>query len=215
MLEQNKRILNQISEGLSSLNLSSLDQALLQYLQLLNKWNDAYNLTAIRQMDEMVNKHLMDSLAILPWLEGKRIIDVGTGAGLPGIPLAIAKPELQFVLLDSNGKKTRFLNEVKRQLQLSNVEIVQFRVENYHPEPGFDTVLSRAFSSLDQMIHWTQHLIVPGGVWLAMKGKVPEDELSSIEYPFKVEQYTVKDIDGERCCVLINNTKKESLWRKS
>ncbi|KTD76395.1 16S rRNA (guanine(527)-N(7))-methyltransferase RsmG [Legionella waltersii] len=209
MLEHDIQLLSQIEDGVNSLHLSSISETLLQYLQLLHKWNDAYNLTAIRHMSEMINKHLMDSLAILPWIKGKRIIDVGTGAGLPGIPLAIAKPDLQFVLLDSNGKKTRFLLEVKRQLHLNNVEIVQNRVENYQPGLGFDTVLSRAFSSLEQMTVWTQHLIAPKGIWLAMKGKVPTDELSSIKYPFKVEEYTVKGIAGERCCVLIDNKNKE------
>jgi 16S rRNA (guanine527-N7)-methyltransferase len=209
MLEQDKKLLSQIEDGLKSLSISSISETLFLYLHLLNKWNDAYNLTAIRQVSEMVNKHLIDSLAILPWIKGKRIIDVGTGAGLPGIPLAIAKPDLQFVLLDSNGKKTRFLHEVKRQLHLNNIEIVQNRVENYQPELGFDTVLSRAFSSLEQMILWTQHLIAPKGIWLAMKGKIPKDELGSIQYPFKIEEYTVKGIAGERCCVLIDNTNKE------
>lgn len=209
MLKLDLSYLSQIEEGLSSLNLGSIAEPLLHYLHLMSKWNDAYNLTAIRQMPDMISKHLMDSLAIIPWLNGKKIIDVGTGPGLPGIPLAIAKPDLHFVLLDSNGKKTRFLHEVKRQLLLSNLEIVQIRVENYHPEQGFDTVVSRAFSSLEQMIQWTQHLISPKGIWLAMKGQVPVDELSKINLPFKTEEYIVEGIEGRRCCVLIDNSNKE------
>lgn len=194
-----------LERGLKQFTLNSLVEPLLSYLFLLNKWNGAYNLTAVREMDAMVSKHILDSLAILPWVTGARIIDVGTGAGLPGIPLAIARPETQFVLLDSNGKKTRFLNEVKRQLDLKNLEIVQFRVENYHPSQGFDTVISRAFSSLEQMILWTQHLIAKNGNWLAMKGRYPDSELNVIQQPYRVERYTVEGVEGERCCVLINN----------
>ena len=195
-----------LDAGLKPLELTHLNEPLLQYVTLLTKWNAAYNLTAIRNPEEMINKHLLDSLAIISWLRGQTILDVGTGPGLPGIPLALANPELQFTLLDSNGKKTRFLQEVKRQLELKNVEIVQFRVENYHPTSGFDTVMSRAFSSLDQMIFWTKHLIKKQGMWLAMKGRFPEAELEQLAYPFHVEQYTVAGVDGERCCVLIDNT---------
>lgn len=196
-----------LKNGLEQFNLVNLCAPLTQYLLLLDKWNAAYNLTAIRDLETMVSKHLLDSLAILPWLNGKLILDVGTGAGLPGIPLAIAQPERQFVLLDSNGKKVRFLQEVKRQLALPNLEVVQFRVENYHPKQGFDTVLSRAFSSLEQMIFWTQHLISPEGVWLAMKGRYPEEELAQLDKNFRVHTYTVKGLESERCCVLIDNKK--------
>jgi len=198
-----------LKQGLQSLGLKAVCDPLLQYLLLLNKWNVAYNLTAIRDLESMVSKHLLDSLAILPWLNGVRILDVGTGAGLPGIPLAIANPEIHFVLLDSNGKKTRFLQEAKRQLDLKNLEIVQFRVENYHPAQGFDTVISRAFSSLEQMIHWTEHLLAKDGNWLAMKGRYPDTELDIIQQKYRVERYTVAGVDGERCCVLIENTTKE------
>lgn len=198
-----------LERGLKQFDLCKLKDALSSYLLLLDKWNAAYNLTAIRDIDSMVSKHILDSLAVMPFLNGKRILDVGTGAGLPGIPLAIANPETQFVLLDSNGKKTRFLNEVKRQLQLKNLEIVQFRADNYHPALGFDTVISRAFSSLEQMIHWTAHLIQPQGRWLAMKGRYPDTELQEIIQPYRVEHYTVEGIEGERCCVLIDNLTKE------
>ena len=198
-----------LEQGLEQFALQPLCEPLLKYLLLLNKWNAAYNLTAVRHLDSMVSKHILDSLAIMRWLKGTRILDVGTGAGLPGIPLAIAKPETQFVLLDSNGKKVRFLNEVKRQLDLKNLEVVQFRVENYHPAQGFDTVISRAFSSLEQMIHWTQHLIAKDGMWLAMKGRYPDTELNSIHQPYRVESYTVEGIEGERCCVLIDNPTEE------
>lgn len=178
---------------------------LAEYLMLLHKWNSAYNLTAVRDVDSMICKHLLDSLAIIPWLKGKLIIDVGTGAGLPGIPLAVAKPETNFVLLDANGKKIRFLKEACRHLDLKNVEIVQFRVENYHSAQGFDTVVSRAFSNLAQMIQCTQHLIAKKGIWLAMKGRYPDAELNNIKKPYKVAHYSVSGIEGERCCVVIEN----------
>lgn len=192
-----------LKTGLGSLGLTSFEEPLLDYVLLLNKWNAAYNLTAIRDLPSMINKHILDSLAILPWIQGKHLIDVGTGAGLPGIPLAITKPEFHFVLLDSNGKKIRFLNEVKRQLGLKNLEVIQSRVENYHPTQGFDTVTSRAFSSLDQMVHWTEHLLASQGIWLAMKGRYPDTELKLIHHPYQVKPYRVEGIDAERCCVII------------
>ncbi len=200
---------HELKQGLQQLGLSVPVEPLLQYLLLLQKWNKAYNLTAIRDFPEMVRKHLLDSLAISPWLQGQRIIDVGTGAGLPGIPLAIAHPHLQFSLLDSNGKKIRFMQEVKRQLSLGNIEIIESRVENYKPAVGFDTVVSRAFSDLSQMISWTEHLIASGGIWLAMKGRHPETELNTINRSYKVIPYDVPGLDGERCCIIIANNTKE------
>lgn len=175
------------------------------YLKLLYKWNNAYNLTAIRELDNMVTHHILDSLAILPWVKGPKLLDVGTGAGLPGIPLAIAMPSLQVVLLDSNGKKIRFLREVKRALALNNVEVVQSRAETYHPTSGFDTVTSRALSDLESLVHWTQHLIADDGIWLAMKGRYPETELVAMTHSYRVESYTVPGLTGERCCVIIDN----------
>lgn len=207
MSDKNIQLL--LEQGLKQFALGAISTSLLDYLFLLKKWNLAYNLTAVRDPESMVNKHILDSLAIIPWLNGDNIIDVGTGAGLPGIPLAIANPQKQFFLLDSNGKKTRFLNEVKRQLNLKNLEVVQFRVENYRPEQGFDTVISRAFSNLAQMVQWTTHLVAEDGLWLAMKGVYPEVELHEIKQNYKVEHYTVEGVDGKRCCVLIENTTKE------
>jgi len=192
-----------LQDGIDQLGLQVPVQPLLTYLGLLHKWNHAYNLTAIRDIDSMVTRHLLDSLAILPWIKAPKLLDVGTGAGLPGIPLAIGLPDVQVVLLDSNGKKVRFLQEVKRVLSLNNVEIVQTRAENYHPAHGFDTVTSRAFSDLKQMVDWTEHLIAPNGIWLAMKGRCPETELAAITYPYRVEQYAVAGVEGERCCIII------------
>ena len=205
MSSESQSIADSLDKGLHQLKLHIPTEGLLQYLTLLHKWNHAYNLTAVRDMESMVTRHLLDSLAVLPWVKGPRLLDVGSGAGLPGIPLALALPELHVVLLDSNGKKIRFLQEVKRALSLTNVEIIQARVENYHPLVGFDTVISRAFSSLHQMITWSCHLIAPEGVWLAMKGRRPDDELHAIHFPYRVETYTVDGIDGERCCVIVEN----------
>ncbi len=194
-----------LNQGIEQLGLHLSTDKLLQYLMLLHKWNHAYNLTAIRDMDLMVTRHVLDSLAVIPWVKGSRMLDVGSGAGLPGIPLALALPELHVVLLDSNGKKVRFLQEVKRALSLPNVEIVQSRVENYHPSSGFDTVISRAFSDISQMIDWTRHLIAPQGIWLAMKGRRPDAELLTLHFPYRVETYSVVGLDSERCCVIVDN----------
>lgn len=194
-----------LKDGLHQLQCNAPLDPLLHYLHLLDKWNRAYNLTAVRDIETMVSRHILDSLAILPWVKGNHLLDVGSGAGLPGILLAIAQPALHVVLLDSNGKKVRFLQEVKRVLLLDNVDIVQTRVENYHPTDGFDTVTSRAFSELKQMIDWTKHLIAKKGLWLAMKGRYPEAELASLHHPYQVETYKVPGIEGDRCCVLIEN----------
>lgn len=192
-------------QGLQTLGLSVSPDPLMDYLTLLQKWNKAYNLTAIREPRDMVTHHLLDSLAIVPWINGARLLDVGTGAGLPGIPLAIALPDLHVTLLDSNGKKMRFLREVKRVLKLDNIEIVQSRVEAYHPSSGFDTVTSRAFSAMDTFIQCTHHLLSKQGIWLAMKGRYPEAELETLQHRYRVETYSVPGIVGERCCVIVDN----------
>lgn len=196
-------------EALLTINLQQMGielavEPLVQYLNLLHKWNSVYNLTSVRDMQIMVVRHILDSLAVLPWVNGNRLLDVGSGAGLPGIPLALALPQRHVVLLDSNGKKTRFLQEVKRQLKLENIEIVQNRVETYRPTQGFDTVMSRAFSDLNQMIHWTQHLLNSPGLWLAMKGRYPQTELANLQRPYRVQTYTVPGLNEDRCCVLID-----------
>jgi len=185
--------------GLSHLNPEPFEQ----YLVLLVQWNRAYNLTAVREVEEMVGRHILDSLAILPYLRGSRWLDVGTGPGLPGIPLALAHPEVEVVLLDSNGKKTRFLREVVRMLSLERVEVIESRVESYHPTQAFDTVVSRAFSALEPMVKKTRHLIDSRGLWLAMKGRVPEDELIHLGTSYDTRTYTVPGVFGERCCILI------------
>jgi 16S rRNA (guanine527-N7)-methyltransferase len=172
-----------ICKGLAALSIDEQRAApLYEYLQLLQKWNKPFNLTAIKKAEEMIPKHLMDSLSVLAHLGGaRRVCDVGTGAGLPGIPLAVCCPETEFVLLDSNGKKTRFLHQVRRHLNLNNVTIVEGRAEDYQPEVGFDAVLSRAFADLMRMCQVTQHLLKKNGVWLAMKSQILEIEQATLD----------------------------------
>jgi 16S rRNA (guanine527-N7)-methyltransferase len=175
---------------------------LIQYVELLNKWNKAYNLTSVRDPSEMLIKHIMDSLMVGEVLNGKNFIDVGTGPGLPGIPLAILFPERNFVLLDSLGKRITFLRQVVFQLKLSNVTPVKTRVEEYQGELVFDGVLSRAFSSLNDMVSWCQHLITAErGQFFALKGQYPQDEIAQLpENIILVDSHeiTVPELVGER-----------------
>ena len=149
----------------------------LAYLALLQRWNKPYNLSGIREPARMLTHHVLDSLAVLPHLHGTRCLDVGSGAGLPGLMLALARPATHWVLLDSNGKKVRFLNQCVRELAIANVEVVQARVESYEPDAPFDTIISRAFGSLAAFYAATVQLLAPGGVLLAMKGPAPGAEL--------------------------------------
>lgn len=169
----------QLEAGLAAQQLSLTDEQqrlLIDYLSLLFKWNRAYNLTAVRDPVEMVSRQLLDSLSILPWLEGPRVLDVGTGAGLPGIVLAIARPEMDFTLLDANGKKIRFVRQAIMELGLGNVTAEQQRVERFEPDAPFDTITSRAFAELKDFVDLTRHLIKPGGQWLAMKAALAGQE---------------------------------------
>ena len=172
-----------LTDGVQQLGLG-LDagqiDALLGYVALLARWNRRFNLTAIREPAAMVPGHLLDSLAVAPYLHGSSVIDVGTGAGLPGLPLAVARPSLTFVLLDSNGKKTRFLHEALRVTGLANATCEQSRVEGYRPAAGFDTVVCRAFAPLPRLIELAGHLSAPGGVILAQKGRFPDAEIAGI-----------------------------------
>lgn len=203
-----------LQTGIERLKLSissEQQEKLLSYLESLNKWNQAYNLTSVRDPKEMISKHLLDSLALIPWITGDRIIDVGTGAGLPGIPLAICMPEKQFVLLDSDGKKTRFLTQVVFQLGLSNVKIEQARVEEYVPEVLLDVVLTRAFSDLQEMLQKTRHLCSNNGLFLAMKGQKPENEIREIGEEFKIQKImplTIPGSNAKRHVVIIENVHK-------
>ncbi|MBA1264794.1 16S rRNA (guanine(527)-N(7))-methyltransferase RsmG [Pseudomonas stutzeri] len=173
-------------------------QQLLGYLALLNKWNKAYNLTAVRDPAEMVSRHLLDSLSVVPHAEpgGSRWLDVGSGGGMPGIPLAILFPERHFTLLDSNGKKTRFLTQAKLELKLANVEVIHSRVEQFKPEQPFTDITSRAFSSLEDFANWTRHLSDGTTRWLAMKGVQPDDELQALPADFQLERCLVLKVPG-------------------
>ena len=171
-------------------------QRLLAFVRLLAKWNAAYNLTAVRDPEEMITRHLLDSLVLLPYLQGPRVLDIGTGPGLPGIPLAVSRPDYYFTLLDANAKKTRFVTQAVGELGLKNVEVVQARVENYRPEQKFDTLVARAFSSIADMLNNAQHLCAPGGRFLAMKGVYPEEELAAIPADFAVSEVVVLKVPG-------------------
>lgn len=178
----------QLMAGIAALDLAlpaSAEAKLLAYLALLDKWNRVYNLTAVREVERMVGHHLLDSLAAVPFFQGGgsdliRVLDVGSGGGLPGIPLAIARPELQVTLVDSIAKKTAFLQQAKAELGLVNLNVVTGRVEDYRPETGFDVITSRAFSDLKEFVTLTRHLLRPAGRWLAMKGLMPHEEIASL-----------------------------------
>ena len=179
---------------------------LVQLVELLTKWNKAYNLTSVRDPSQMLVKHIMDSIVVSPHLQGNSFIDVGTGPGLPGLPLAILNPEKRFVLLDSLGKRMRFIRQAILSLGLKNVEFVQSRVEEYQPEVGFDCVLSRAFASLEDMLSWCHHLPNESGHFLALKGQYPESEVINLDSKFEfIESVTlqVPQLDGERCLVKV------------
>ena len=178
----------QLAAGIAALGLALPEGAeakLLDYLALLDKWNRAYNLTAVRDAERMVSHHVLDSLAAVPYFQGGtpdliRVLDVGSGGGLPGIPLAIARPELQVTLIDSIAKKTAFLLQAKAELGLANLNVVTSRVEDFRPPAAFDIITSRAFSDLKEFVTLTRHLLKPDGRWLAMKGLMPHEEIASL-----------------------------------
>ena len=179
----------QLAAGIAALGLALPEGAeakLLAYLALLDKWNRVYNLTAVRDAERMVSHHLLDSLAAVPFFQGERVLDVGSGGGLPGIPLAIARPEVQVTLIDSIAKKTAFLLQAKAELGLGNLTVVTGRVEDYRPAEGFDVITSRAFSDLREFVALTRHLLKPGGCWLAMKGLYPNEEIAQLPPGVKV-----------------------------
>jgi 16S rRNA (guanine527-N7)-methyltransferase len=171
------------------------------FVKLLSKWNRVYNLTSVRRPDEMVNRHIQDSLIVLPWITGPDLLDVGSGAGLPGLPLAMVKPELTVTCLDANAKKTRFIQQAVSELDLQNVRVEHQRVEKYRPEAQFHQVISRAFSSLQQMQESAGHLCLSNGELLAMKGANPVEELSVLRnmgYAPQVSVLQVPGLDAQR-----------------
>ncbi|MHB1353371.1 MAG: 16S rRNA (guanine(527)-N(7))-methyltransferase RsmG [Thiobacillus sp.] len=179
----------QLAAGVAALGLAlpeGAEQKLIAYLALLDKWNRVYNLTAVRDAERMVSHHLLDSLATVPYFRGETVLDVGSGGGLPGIPLAIARPELRVTLIDSVAKKTAFLLQAKAELDVANLSVVTGRVEDYRPAGSFDALTSRAFSDLREFVTLTRHLLEPGGRWLAMKGLYPHEELALLPQDVKV-----------------------------
>lgn len=184
------------------------DQKLLDFITLLDKWNHAYNLTAVRQPAQMITRHLMDSLVVAPYLHGKQILDVGSGPGLPGIPLALACPERQFTLLDSNVKKVRFLRQAVAELGLENVSVVHSRVEQFQSSSGFDTIIARAYASLGELVRGTRHLCRPEGRFLAMKGVKPVAELDDLPENFELEAIhplRVPGLEAERHLLVVRH----------
>ena len=196
-----------LDHGLEELGLD-LDetkrQKLIDYIHLLNKWNKVHNLTAVRDPEEMVTLHLLDSLAVMPHVHAKRLLDVGSGAGLPGIPLAICLPELQVTVMDSSQKKASFMRQAKAELGLDNLEVACGRVEDYRPEAPFDTITSRAFSELALFVKLTRHLGTEAGQWLAMKGVYPQEELDKLDIvPSQVLPLQVPGLQAQRHLVFL------------
>ena len=180
-----------------------------QYVALLDKWNSAYNLTSIRDPQEMLIKHVLDSLVVAPYLTGQRFIDVGTGPGLPGVLLAIYYPDKDFTLLDSLGKRIRFLTQVKMQLKLQNITPIQSRVEDHQPVLGYDGVISRAFASLNDMLSWCKHLPAPNGRFFAMKGAAVQEEIAALPDFVKVDaihNLQVPQLDAQRHLVVLSKS---------
>ncbi|EBR9742395.1 16S rRNA (guanine(527)-N(7))-methyltransferase RsmG [Salmonella enterica subsp. enterica serovar Agona] len=206
-------MLNKLSRLLADAGISLTDHQktlLAAYVDMLHKWNKAYNLTSVRDPNEMLVRHILDSIVVAPYLQGQRFIDVGTGPGLPGIPLAIVLPDAHFTLLDSLGKRVRFLRQVQHELKLENITPVQSRVEAYPSEPPFDGVISRAFASLNDMVSWCHHLPGEKGRFYALKGQLLGDEIASLPDNFSVEsveKLRVPQLEGERHLVIIKSNK--------
>ena len=202
----------QLARGLMAMNTcvsQEQQEKLLAYLDLLYKWNRVYSLTALKEDDQAVSHHLLDSLSILPFVPTGNLLDVGSGGGTPGIPLAIARPELAVTLLDSNTKKAAFLRQAAIELGLNNIAVHSGRVEQYHPDTGFAAITSRAFAELADFVSLSKHLLAPGGRWLAMKGVRPEEEMARLPDDVGVDAaypLTVPGINGERHLVVLRRT---------
>lgn len=206
-------MLNKLSRLLDEAGISLTDHQknqLVAYVEMLHKWNKAYNLTSVRDPNEMLIRHILDSIVVAPHLQGEQFIDVGTGPGLPGIPLSIVLPDAHFTLLDSLGKRVRFLRQVQHELHLKNITPVQSRVEDFPAEPPFDGVISRAFASLNDMVNWCQHLPGTQGKFYALKGLIPNDEIDTLPAQFSVESIVKLDVphlEGDRHLVVIKANK--------
>lgn len=199
----------QLQLGLIDLGLTlgrDTQRRLLEYIALIEKWNRVYNLTAIREPEKMVSHHLLDSLAVAPHLHAGRVLDVGSGAGLPGIPLALAYPDMYVTLLDSNHKKSAFLNQAVMELKLRNAEVCGERVESWQAQTKFDVIISRALSDLGEFVRITRHLLAPGGMFAAMKGLYPYEEIDKLRPECKVRKVlplAIPGVEGARHLVLI------------
>ena len=194
-----KSLSKMLKQGIAELGVHvdrRAQDAMLAYLELLKRWNRVYNLTAVAGDARSVTRHLLDSLSIITYLHGERIIDIGSGAGLPGVPISLSCPARHIVLLDSNAKRCRFLRQVKAELKLDNVEIVQNRAENYQPAEKFDSLLSRAFSDLPAFVTACRHLVAEGGKILAMKGNWEEGMADDLPGDFRVEDVIKLDVPG-------------------
>ena len=203
-------LLNQLCKGIDSLGFTPEDHpvdAYLAYLDLLATWNKTYNLTAVDKPQKSVSYHVLDSLSVLPYISGKRNLDIGSGAGLPGLVLALARPDHDWVLLDSNNKKIRFINQAIIELKLNNIEPVQCRIEEYNPEVQFTSITARAWGKLIDLYKVTEHLLSPDGNILAMKGPGVKQELSSLDkhsVNYQLHNLDVPGVQGERLLVEIS-----------
>lgn len=209
MTTQQARALEQGVEKLGLKLAPGTEARLLDYLALLQRWNRVYNLTAIREASKLVSHHLLDSLAVVPHLAGERIVDIGTGPGLPGIPIALARPDWQVTLVDSNHKKTAFVTQAVAELNIANAEVRRERVEQWHPAAKFQVVISRAFAELADFVRLAGHLVAPGGRLAAMKGLNPHEEIAQLPGGFRIERVVplaVPGVEGERHLVLIERT---------
>ncbi len=205
-----QELLKILENGLTTLNLTvnpDVQAQLIQYITLLHKWNKIYNLTAVRHKKAMVSAHLLDSLAILPYITGDTVLDVGSGGGLPGIVLALCLPEKQFVLIDSNSKKTRFLKQAVTELKLTNVTVEHVRAESYEFETSFDQIVSRAYTNLQAFIKTTCHLATTKTEYLAMKGQIPLDEITELEQEYTIKSVTlnVPNVEGQRHLIIMTS----------
>ena len=203
-----------LSHGLDTLSIAASESQrdrLIGFVDLLIRWNNAYNLVATSDRDQLLTRHLLDSLSVLPWITGPRVADVGSGGGFPGLPLAIVRPDIDFTLIDSVAKKTRFLEQAAMELGLRNVTVERVRVEDYHPPEPFANVISRAYASLADFAESAVHLAGSGGVLLAMKGQRPDAEIAALPADWKVasvERLAVPGLDEERHIVVMRQLYK-------
>lgn len=207
-----KELASQLAAGVQALGLESvvseeMQAKCLKYIAILHKWNKVYNLTAVRDPQEMLGLHILDSLSVLPHIESGRLLDVGSGGGLPGLIIAITRPDVMVTTIDTVQKKAIFMRQAKAELGLSNVEVVHGRVEAYHPPSPFDQIISRAFSDIALFRRLTMHLMLAHGRWLAMKGMVPADELQLIGIiPSEIIRLQVPNLQAERHLIVFENS---------